>query len=84
MQTVPTTQRLLAEEAAQTFMNGSDREIRGCIKRHGRAVTRRLIVAIHLAAPKSADHKRLILESVNAFTHLDSKKLEGLVTLLEQ
>ena len=84
MQTVSKTQ-LLAEEAAQAFMNGSDREIRNCLKQLGRAVTRRLIIAIYLAglaAPK-ADLKHLVLESVNAFSHLDSKKIEGIVKLLE-
>ena len=84
MQTVPKTQRLLAEEVAQTFIDGHYREIRNCIKNQGRTLTRRLIVAIYLAAPKSSKYETLILESVNAFTHLESVKLKGLVKVLDQ
>lgn len=79
------TPKLLAEEAAQTFLNGSDREIRNCVKHHGRSLTRRLVTAIYLvglSTPK-ADPKNLVLESVNAFSKLDSKKIEGIVNLLE-
>lgn len=84
MQIVPKTQRLLAEEVAQSLMDGSDKEIRGCIKKHGRALTRRLIVALWFVTKRSKDDRRLMLESINALTHLDNSKLKGLVQVLEQ
>lgn len=85
MQTVPKTRRLLAEEVAQTFIDGSDREIRNCIKNHGKVLTKRLIVAIWLASEHVVpDFKHIALKSVEAFTPLDSKKLDSLIRVLDQ
>ena len=86
MQTAAKTPRLLAEEVAQTFIDGSDREIRNCIKHHGRVLTRRLLVALHLAAHDRAvpDFKTMALSCVEAFSALDTKKLDALVRVLDK